>query len=304
VNFSKEVKAGLIAVLAVVSFVILFQFMKGRSVFSRNNIYYVAYNSVEGIESSRPVYLSGMKVGQVENITPINHDDGRMSFLVELSISKEFSFSKNSKVEVFESGLMSNSALKITQDYSKPFAKNGDTLEGILKPSMIEQLVSDIQPIKDKLSSVLSKLDSTLAGANKILSVDNTNNVSLILKNLNQTVNLSNEILSTSRKKIDNVLDNANKAIIDYGKIAESVDTKQLGETLEKLNNISININKILADIESGSGSLGKLVKDEELYNNLNNSAASINRLMEDLKSNPKRYVHFSIFGKSSKSSK
>jgi len=301
VNFSKEVKAGLIAVLAVVSFVVLFQFMKGRSVFSRNNIYYVTYSSVEGVESSRPVYLSGMKIGQVESITPLTRDDGRISFVVKLSIEKGFSFSKSSTVEVFESGLMSNPALKIVQDYSQPFAKSGDTLSGVLRPSMIENLLSDIQPIKEKLSSVLSRLDSTVAGANKILSTDNANNINTLLKNINHTVDLTNGLLSDSKEKINNVLDNTDKAIVNYGKIAENIDAKQLGETLEKLNSISNNLSKIISGIESGNGSLGKLVKDDELYNSLNNSATSINLLMKDLKANPKRYVHFSIFGKSQK---
>jgi len=301
VNFSKEVKAGFIAVLAIVSFVVLFQFMKGRRVFSRDNTYYVTYDNVEGVEASGPVYLSGMKIGQVENIVPITHQGGHISFVVELSIDKSFSFSKNSIVEVFESGLMSNPSLRIVQDYSQPFAKSGDTLKGILKPSLIGQLLEDIQPIKEKLSSVLSRLDSTVASANKILSVENANNVNVILNNLNKTVNLTSKILSNSDNKINNLLNNANRAIVDYGKIAESVDTKQIIETLEKLNSISNNLSKIITNIESGSGSLGKFVKDEELYNNLNNSAASINKLMEDLKANPKRYVHFSIFGRSSK---
>jgi len=301
VSFSKEVKAGFIAILAITSFVILFQFMKGRRVFSRDNTYYVTYDNVEGVDVSRPVYLNGMKIGQVESIIPINHPDGQMSFIVELSIGKKFSFSKSSTVEVFESGLMSNPSLKIIQDYSQPFAKNGDTLKGVLKPSMIGQLLNDIQPIKEKLSSLLSKLDFTVASTNEILNADNDNSINSLLKNLNKTVSLTNNILSNNNKKINNILSNANAAIINYGKIAESVDTKQLKETLEKLNHISNNLNEILSGIESGNGSLGKLVKDENLYNNLNNSAISINKLMDDLKANPKRYVHFSIFGKSSK---
>lgn len=127
-KFSKELKAGLIALLAIVGFVILFQFMKGKNLFTTDNIFYAKYDNVEGLEASSPVSINGLRVGQVDKIIPITGKDGKVHFVVKLTVDDQFEFSKKSTVEIFEPGLMSGKQMKINLAYGNPLAKDGDTL--------------------------------------------------------------------------------------------------------------------------------------------------------------------------------
>jgi phospholipid/cholesterol/gamma-HCH transport system substrate-binding protein len=113
VKFSKELKAGLIALLAIVGFVVLFQFMKGRSLFTTDNIFYAKYDNVEGLAQSAPVSINGLKVGQVDRIIPVTAKDGKISFVVKITVDDNFEFSKNTTVEIFEPGLMSGKEMKL-----------------------------------------------------------------------------------------------------------------------------------------------------------------------------------------------
>ncbi|QCX53218.1 MlaD family protein [Elizabethkingia sp. JS20170427COW] len=312
---SKEIKAGLIAVVSIIGFVVLFQFMKGKNLFTTDNIYYVKYDNVEGLNNSSPVSINGLKVGQVTGIIPQTSKDGRIYFVVKINVNNDFVFSKKSTAEIFEPGLMSGKEMRINIAYDKPIAKDGDTLQGSVKLSMMADLSTQVGPMKDQVSSVLAKLDSVATSTNKMLDDENRRQIKLLLSNLNNTVEAfrltaeqTNSFIASNQGRLNDVLDNANKTMItantavgNYGKLAESIDAKQLNQTITKLSETSAELNKLISGIEAGKGSLGKLTKDEELYNNLNKSAASLNALMEDLKANPKRYINISVFGKSAK---
>ena len=314
-KISKEVKAGLIAVLAIVGFVFLFQFMKGKSLFTTDNIFYAKYDNVEGLEASSPVSINGLKVGQVEQISPIPGKDGKLHFVVKIFVDDEYQFSKKSNLEIFEPGLMSGKAMRINLAYGEPFAKDGDTLQSNFQPSMMSSISSQIGPVKDQLQVVLKRVDSLTNNANKMFDERNRAELSALLRNLNTTVasfentsKQTNSLLSNNDPKIQKVLDNASLATISaknamdkYGNVAENIDVQKLNNAVDKLSLTADQLNKIIGSIEKGEGSLGKLTKDEELYNNLNKTAASMNALVEDLKANPKRYVNISVFGKNNK---
>ena len=133
-NISKEIKAGLIAILAISSFIVFFQFLKGKNVFTTNNYFYIKYDNVDGLERSNAVTINGLKVGLVDDIIPITDKNGKIHFLVKVSIENQYSFSKNSSIEIFEPGLMGGKQLKINLVYDQIIAKDGDTLKGEMKP--------------------------------------------------------------------------------------------------------------------------------------------------------------------------
>lgn len=311
-KFSKELKAGLIALLAIVGFIFLYQFMKGKNIFSTDDIYYVKYDNVQGLAASSPVSINGLKVGQVEEINPIKNAQGHISFLVKISVDDEFQFSKKTTVEIFEPGLMSGKEAKLNLVYDGPMATSGDTLSGTLETSLFSSLSSEVKPVKDQLSTVLSRLDSTLISTNKIVDEQNRKEIAALLNNLNQTVSSfretslqTNRLLANNDPKIQQMLDNANLATISaktaldkYGNVAEQIDVNQLNATISKLSTTSDKLNQIISGIEKGEGSLGKLTKDEQLYQNLNQTSANLNSLIEDIKYNPKKYLNISVFGK------
>lgn len=315
VKFTKEIKAGLIALLAIVGFVFLFQFMKGKSLFTTDNIFFAKFDNVEGLAASNPVSINGLKVGQVDKIIPVTENDGKIHFVVKVIIDDNFEFSKTSTLEIFEPGLMSGKEMRVNLAYGQPMAKDGDTLEGDFKLSMLNSISSQVGPVKDQVQVVLKRVDSLTTNANKIFDDQNRAEIRALLNNLNRTVaafegtsKQTNALLANNDPRIQKMLDNANLATVSaktaidkYGRVADEVDVQKLNNTIDKLSLTADKLNGVITGIQNGEGSLGKLTKDEQLYQNLNKTAENLNVLVEDLKANPKRYLNFSVFGKNTK---
>lgn len=314
-KFTKEIKAGLIAILAIVGFVMLFQFTKGKSIFSSDNIFYAKYDNVEGLEVSNPVFINGLKIGRVDDIKPITNAEGKISFVVKASVDKGYSFSKKSTLEIYEQGLMSGTAMRINPVYGADLAQSGDTLVANYKLSMMASLGSEVGPMKEQMQSVLKNADSLLTNSNKIMDAQNRAEIRALLISLNKTMasleatsKQANALLSDNNPRVQQMLDNASLATTSakdamdkYGKVAEQIDINQLNGAISKLSEASTNLNILMSGIQSGEGSLGKLAKDEQLYQNLSNTARSLDSLLVDVKANPKRYINISVFGKSAK---
>ena len=314
-KISKEIKAGLIAIVAIVGFVFLFQFMKGKNLFTTDNVFYAKFDNVEGLEPSSHVSINGLKVGQVDKIIPLTDKIGKLYFVVKVLIDDNYQFSKKSTLEIFEPGIMSGKEIRLNLAYGDPLAKDGDTLAGNFQLSMMSSLSSQVGPVKDQLQSVLKRVDSLTNNANKIFDDANRAEMAALLRNLNQTVaafestsKQTNLLLANNDPKLQKVLDNANLATISakntldkFGNTAENIDTQKLNSAIDNLSLTSDKLNNLISGIQNGEGSLGKLTKDEELYNNLNETIASMNALVQDLKANPKRYVNISVFGKNNK---
>lgn len=314
-KFSKELKAGVITLLAIVGFVVLFQFMKGKSLFTTDNIFYAKYDNVEGLAQSSAVSINGLKVGQVDKIIPLTSKDGKINFVVKITIDDKFEFSKNSSLEIFEPGLMSGKEMRVNLMYGGPTAKDGDTLKGAFKLGTLGSLSSQVGPVKDQLQVVLHRVDSLMANANLLVDAQNRAEIKALLSNLNKTVGALqttagsvNSLVGHNDPKLQKVLDDASltmqsgKVTLDkYGNLAQSIDTKQLNATIANLDATVGKLNQVIGGIDKGEGSLGKLMKDDQLYNNLNSASSNLNTLIEDMKANPKRYINFSVFGKNNK---
>ena len=313
-KFTKEIKAGLIALLAIIGFVFLFQFMKGKSLFTTDNIFFAKFDNVEGLAASNPVSINGLKVGQVDKIIPITEKDGKIHFVVKVMIDDTYEFSKKSTLEIFEPGLMSGKEMRINLAYGQPMAKDGDTLAGAFQLSMMNNISSQVGPVKDQLQVVLKRVDSLMINAKSITDAENQAAIRSLLLNLNRTVTSlegtsrsANSLMANNDPRVQKMLDNANLATISaktaidkYGKVADEVNVKKLNNTIDKLSLTADKLNSVISGIQNGEGSLGKITKDEELYRNLNESSQNLNKLILDLKENPKRYLNFSVFGKNS----
>ena len=275
-NISKELKAGIIALIAIVGFVLLFQFMKGKNLFTTDNVFYAKYDNVEGLERSSAVSINGLKVGQVDKIMPITDKDGKIHFIVKITVDDSFKFSKKSTLEIFEPGLMSGKELRVNLAYGGEEAKDGDTLQGGFKLSMLSNLGSQVGPVKDQLQVVLHRVDSLMMSANQIVDEQNRAEIRALLANLNKTVGSLegtsgsvNSLVEHNDPKLQRVLDNAkclakelekrgfrivsggtdnHTVLVDLR--AKKITGKQFDQTLEKIG-ITVNKNTIPNDPES-----------------------------------------------------
>ncbi len=311
-KFNKEIKAGFIAVVSIIGFVLMYQFTKGKNFWTTDNTFYVKYNDVQGLEPATPVTISGIKVGQVDEIKPVSNAKEGFYSVVTLLVDDEFQFSDKTTAEIFKPDLMGKKEIKLNISYDGEILKDGSYILGKAEASMLGDISSQVVPVKDQLQNVLKRIDSLSNSANKIFDNQNRREIKMLLTNLNRATATfdglgrnTNALVNANDKKIEAILNNADKtmysandAIKKYGRLASDLDVQKLNQTIANLDKTVSSLNLVVADINKGQGSLGKLMKDEKLYNNLEATTSNLNELVADLKKNPKKYVNISVFGK------
>ncbi|PID69861.1 MAG: ABC transporter substrate-binding protein [Flavobacteriales bacterium] len=302
IKVTRELKTGIIAILTIIAFIWGFNFLKGKNLFDNSKVFYVEYNNVQGLSMSAPVTINGLKVGNVTNIT--FHPTKKETLVVAFSLNKDYSFSKNSSAEIYAPDFISGKSIKINPVFTGTTAVSGDTLPGLIEEGILGALNEQIAPLQTKVESFLINADMLLQGINKVFDVNTQANLKEAIASLNSTLStfrISAKSLDTMLAdggQVDSVLTNATVASHNLVKLTDSLNNANLKQTINKLENTVEGFNTILANIKSGKGTIGKLLEDEKLYNNLEGAAKDLEELLTDLKLNPKRYVHFSLFGK------
>ncbi|WP_024769020.1 MlaD family protein [Aquimarina macrocephali] len=302
-KFTREVKTGILAICAIALLIFGYSFLKGKNLLENDRTFYAIYDNVEGLIPSSPVTINGMVVGQVVSIS---FADTKGNLVVEFNVDSDFSFSKNSMAKVYGGGLIGGKSLAIMPIYEQGLeAKDKDTLPGKIEAGLLELVNDKLAPLQEKLEAAITDADTLLNSVNGILNVDNKNNLNSIFKDLSITVknfkgasSSLNTILSGNEEKLNNTFTNLDKMSTNLNKVSDSlaqINVAKLGKDLER---VLTNFEKISKDINSGRGTVGKLLKDDKLYDNLEKTSKQLELLIQDLRLNPKRYVHISVFGK------
>jgi phospholipid/cholesterol/gamma-HCH transport system substrate-binding protein len=309
VKISNEVKVGIAFTLTIAGFFWGMNFLKGTDLFSTSNKYYVVYDDVNGIVKSNPVIMNGFKIGQVDKIVYAEDKSGRL--IVTLRVDDNVFIPKSSNAVIVSSDLLGSKAIELEMSEDKTPAKNGDTLVGNVQSGLTDQ----IKPLKSKAEGLVTSLDSLSFALTQLINERSRSSLNNIFANLEHTtegldkmVNNSNSKLNSMLANIDGVAGNLNNKQSDINGILKNVNSLsdslsrlQLNLTIEKLNKTIAELNSVLGKIDNSQGSLGKLVNDDSLYNNLNSASANLDKLLIDLKANPGRYVNISVFGKKNK---
>ena len=311
-RISKEFKSGFIFLLAVIFLVYGLKYLKGLNVFQTNKPYYAIYDDIDGLQIGSSIRLNGFNVGMVNNII-LNSDN---NLIVTLNIDGLDNIPENSICKIVNQDLMGTKGVSLILGQSKSFASSGDTLFGRVENSLQDEVNAQILPLKNKAEGLIGSVDSLLTIVTAVLNKNTRNSLSNSIKSLDETF----AILSKTMVKIDSmVYDNdarVSKVLSNLESITTNLNDSSSGikpilynlssisDTLSNANFGSLvnNINTISNNINSGSGSLTKLMNDEKLYNNLEKSTSELAELIEDIKNNPKRYVNFSILGGTNKS--
>mgnify|MGYP001321056623 FL=1 len=302
-TLSKEIRAVLIIFFGVFLFLLGFNFLNGTSLFKKENILYAKYENVEGLQVGTKVTVNGLSVGKVAKIDFLPNSS---QLLVSFTIRNDVVFSKNSVAELYEAGLIGGKSIAIHPVYDNfTKFKSGDTLKSSVKPGLTDVVNQQIAPLQKKLEKVLTNADSLFSGVNNVLNSEGKNNLSITLENLSSAVKSTDELVSRfnsiskiQNKNINSIITNLAMVSQNLNKITDSLSSTNLKKTIYNFEKLSSNFNHVLLEIKSGNGTFSKLLYEDSLYQNLKNSSYAIEKLLIDLKSNPKRYVHFSLFGK------
>ena len=294
--FTKEVRIALVAIAGIVILFFGMQFLKGLTLFSTDDNYYARFSDVSGLSASSPVYANGYRVGVVEQI---KYDYSRPDNIVAvIGLDNKLSLPKGTKAEI-SSDLLGNVKLELK------FGPNpidlmaiGDTIEGGTASGLMgkaAQMIPQIEVMLPKLDSILASLNSLMqdpAIKNSLHNVDDiTANLSATTKQLNLLSVQLNKQVPQMVTKVDGVLTNVEG-------VTRQLNEMDLNSTMQKVDRAMANVEQTTAKLNSNEGTLGLLMRDAELYNNMNATMQSADSLLIDLRQHPKRYVHFSVFGK------
>ena len=302
-KLSYEIKTGVLVLTGIILFIIGFSYLKSNDVFIKDRVFYAVYEDVEGVSKGTPVTISGFNVGSVQDIKFFNNSS---KLLLKFRVENDFNFSNQSIAQIYETGLIGGKALAVIPKYGNEIAKSGDTLNSSIAPGLTELVNDKLSPLQEKIESMVVSADSVLISLNSVLNTQAKDQIQSTITNFSSTVtDLKNsagtldEMISMNKNKINNIITNVNKSSNELSDLSNSFS--DLTVIIENLSESSNSIENIVNEISSGNGSLGNLIYDDNLIKSLNAASSNINLLIEDLRLNPKRYVHFSLFGKKNK---
>ncbi|WP_407277392.1 MlaD family protein [Tenacibaculum maritimum] len=306
---SKELKTGIVAVIIIALFVWGYNFLKGQDLFSSGTRhFFVEYNTIQGLNEASLVTINGMQVGKVIDIKFNPNPEKKGKLIVEIALDNDFQFSKNSVAKIYSASLMGGQNLAIIPKYEGEMAESGDTLKGEVESDIFSSVGEKLNPIQAKLENVLVEADSLLIGLNQILDAKSRKSLNrsvlaleTTISDVKGTLGGVKSIVDDSKNNLRATLSNAKKITDDFSKISEDLTKANLGSTVKQLEETIAGVNELLANMKKGKGTLGKLMTDDKVYVNLTQASKEMEELLRELKLNPKRFMHFSLFGKKAK---
>ena len=305
-KITREIKVAVLVILSIVLFYWGFTFLKGRNLFDNSNKLYAVYDNVAGLVVSAPVTINGLNIGKVNTIEML--PDGKMK--VELIITNEqIQIAKSSIAQIMDSGLIGGREIAILNNFSdKNYTESGDTLKTSDKLGLTAELANQIGPVKDKVEILLENANKLIESVNGTLAATTQQKLKYAIASLevtmaefSQTSKSINGILAENKSKLNTTLTNFEKTSSNLNSMSSSLEKAELGATVKKLEATLTSVNGMMTNLEQGKGSMGKLLSDDAMYNNLTKTSKELELLLQDLRLNPTRYVNVSVFGKKNK---
>lgn len=300
-KIKREIKIGAVVLIVLVLTIWGINYLKGINVFSRTNYYFLEFDNIGGLTPSAGVYVSGYKVGNVHKMYFKEDHSGKI--IIEISVSRNIRIPKNSIAQIYSNDIMGTKAIRLIFSTDSVFQQEHDTLITDVEIGLMDQLM----PLKNKAERVMMSIDSLVRSASMALNPQTIQNFRATMSNVkNITENLSDqnerlnkmfqnfEALSANLKanspKITHILSNLSE-------VTDSLAKANVQNTILQTQQAVTQLNEMLAQINQGKGTLGMLASNDSLYRNLESASRNLDLLLLDLKENPKRYVHFSVFG-------
>ena len=301
-KLSNEIKTAILVLSGILMFIVGFSYLKSNNIFSSDRTFFAIYDDIEGVSVGTPVTVSGFNVGSIQDISFYQNT---MDILVKFRVENKVKFSKNSVAQIYETGLIGGKALAILPN-NGPLAQSGDTLRSSIAPGLTELVNDKLSPLQEKIESTFVSADSLLKNINNVLDVNSQNQIkesfsqlSDLAINLKESAENLNSIINSNEIKINDIVSNVDNFSSNFSSLSNSFSDVEV--IIGNLTKTSNNLNAIIDEISSGDGTFNQLIYDDSMIKSLNQASNNLNLLMEDLRLNPKRYVHFSLFGKKNK---
>lgn len=295
--WNRETKIGLAVAAAVAMLYFGINFLKGINIFTPSSVFYVKYDRVDGLVKTSHVLINGFQVGHVSDIQFDYTKEAPI--ILELTVDKQLVVTKGTVAEVYETGLLGDKAIQLHLGQGTEVCQYGDTLEGAVKSGMIAQVVSELIP---PIEAMMPTIDSTIRSVKNVIESEKVQN---ILSN----TEAATKNLKTASAKLNTVMDNdvppimadAKRITGNLDKITSDISKVDLKNTLTEVQQTIDNLKLVTNKFNSTDNTIGLLLNDKQLYYHIDSIAYNANALIVDLKANPKRYVHFSVFGSKEK---
>ncbi len=316
-KLSNEIKVGIFVLATVIVIFSGYNFLKGSDMFSNVQKFYVYYQNIDGLGISNEVQINGYKVGKVQSMQIVPERNNMI--LVRFDIDRKIKIYKNTIFRINQVPL-SNTMVSLQNMDTKEIANSGDTLKGESNASILSQFTEEIAPLKQRAITVMQSMDTILAQFSDMMNKGGNrgfrsafSEIQMTIHNLKETSDNMNTLVKGSSERLNSIIKNVdeitanlknNNAVIsnalkNINQITDDVSKSNLKQTIENTNKTMADLSVIVNKIKTGEGSIGLLVNDDKLYNNLKSSSENLDKLVIDIKANPKRYIHFSVFGKS-----
>lgn len=298
-KLTKEIKIALVAIVGILIMYFGINFLKGMNLFSTNNTYFITFDDIQGLGASTPIYADGYKVGTVDGLEYDYKENGPIK--VKVDIIKDLRIPQGSKAEIVKD-LMGNLQVNLLlANNPRERVEPGGIIPGAVNGGMMDKAAS-LVPVVEKM---LPKLDSILTSVNALLAdpalAASLHNVEIITSNLTVSTRELNTLMAGLNKQVPGMIGKANGVLDNTNRLTANLASLDVQGTLNKVNQTLESAHQFTEKLNSNQGSLGLLMNDTKLYDNLTSTMSHADSLVIDLKAHPKRYVHFSVFGRKDK---
>ncbi|MDQ4140901.1 MAG: MlaD family protein [Bacteroidota bacterium] len=301
-KFAKEIKVGLLAVVAIIMLYFGYTFLRGTDFFSSNTTFYVEYDSVDGLNVSAPIVLNGVKIGTVKDMYILKDKNNKIR--VTLAVDDDITVGDSTIASLSNSDLLGGKAITFFLRPNSKTYTGGETLKPYVEKSITDMLTAKAMP-------VLGTVDSTLIKLNSFFNEDAKRSIQATILNTQATTEAVKNLMLANQRNINQITSNMadltnslknteqkfSRLASNLSQITDTLKNTPINNTVRQLNATVTEAQAMIQKFNQDSGTLGKIMNDDSLYRNMNASTESLNALLQDLKANPKRYVHFSLIG-------
>ncbi|MDD4604087.1 MAG: MlaD family protein [Bacteroidales bacterium] len=314
-KITKEIKVGVIFVIATAILIWGLMFLKGLELFKTSRTFYAVYDHVNGLVAANPISIKGLQVGQVKKLYFDKRNPQRI--IVELYILGDYPIPRNSAARIYSSTLLGSREIEIIPGDSPIIAKDGDTLIALTEATLSDQVNQQLLPLKKKAENLISSIDTVAVIIQQVLNKNTRENLVMAIEHVKQTLeNIAHTtynldtLMGTQRNNLAAIIinvesisrnlkqnnDKITNVINNFSNISDSLAKARIPYTIAQVNKAVIDLDSVLQKINNGKGTVGQLLTNDQLYKEVEKAARDLNLLLEDIKANPKKYVKVSVF--------